>query len=112
MRVFVHTDRCELHGECMVAAPEVFDIGDDDEVVTVLNADPGEHLRTAVEEAVMAGVSGLRRRGRYGSAVILDCRSGGAAPSAAWGCCRLPKLRGSHGPISEALPRAPDKTCA
>lgn len=53
MRVIVDTNRCELHGECMVAAPEVFDIGDDDDVVTVLNAEPGEHLRSAVEEAVM-----------------------------------------------------------
>lgn len=53
MRVIVDSSRCELHGECMVAAPEVFDIRDDDEVVTVLNAEPGEHLRAAVEEAVL-----------------------------------------------------------
>lgn len=53
MRVIVDAERCELHGECMVAAPEVFTIDDDDDVVTVLDAEPGEHLRPAVEEAAM-----------------------------------------------------------
>jgi ferredoxin len=53
MRVVLDAGRCELHGECTVAAPEVFTIDDDAEVVTVVDAAPGEHLRTAVEEAVM-----------------------------------------------------------
>ncbi|MCV6981602.1 ferredoxin [Mycolicibacterium pulveris] len=53
MRVIVDTQRCELHGECMVAAPEVFTIEADDTFVTVLNPEPGQHLRSKVEEAVM-----------------------------------------------------------
>ncbi|BDB44305.1 MULTISPECIES: ferredoxin [Mycobacterium] len=53
MKIIVDNDRCELHGECVMAAPEVFDIEDDKEWVTVLDANPGEHLRSAVEEAAM-----------------------------------------------------------
>lgn len=53
MKVTLRADRCELHGECMVAAPEVFTIDDDAEVVTILDPEPGEHLRPAIEEAVM-----------------------------------------------------------
>jgi len=52
MKVIVELDRCELHGDCVLAAPEVFDIGDDDEVVSLLNDEPGEELRAKVEEAV------------------------------------------------------------
>ena len=53
MRVTVDTGRCELHGECMVAAPDVFTIDDDADVVTLLDPEPGEHLRAAVEQAAM-----------------------------------------------------------
>jgi ferredoxin len=64
MKVIVDFDRCELHGECIMAAPEVFDIDDDSEVVTVLNPEPGEHLRNSVEEAVlMCPVAAIRIEG-------------------------------------------------
>jgi ferredoxin len=53
MRVIVDSKRCELHGECEMAAPDVFAIEDDKDSVTVLNAQPGERLRSAVEEAAM-----------------------------------------------------------
>ena len=53
MKVIVDSGRCELHGECMMAAPDVFAIEDDADSVTVLNAQPDEHLRSAVEEAAM-----------------------------------------------------------
>lgn len=53
MKVKLLADKCELHGECMMAAPEVFTIDDDAEVVTILDPEPGEHLRKAVEEAAM-----------------------------------------------------------
>ena len=53
MKVIVDSGRCELHGECMMAAPDVFAIEDDKESVTVLNDQPGEHRRSAVEEAAM-----------------------------------------------------------
>ena len=52
MKVIVELVRCELHWDCVLAAPEVFDIGDDDEVVSLLNDEPGEELRAKVEEAV------------------------------------------------------------
>lgn len=38
MKVIVDNDRCELHGECTIAAPDVFEIEDDKEWVTVLDA--------------------------------------------------------------------------
>lgn len=52
MKVVVDMDLCEAHGECVVAAPEIFELGDDDEVVTVLQAEPPEDLRDKAEEAV------------------------------------------------------------
>lgn len=52
MKITVDFDHCEVHGDCVVAAPEVFDIGDDDDVVQVLNDSPGEELRSKVETAV------------------------------------------------------------
>jgi ferredoxin len=53
MKVIVDTNRCELHGECVMAAPDVFAIEDDQDSVTLLNDQPGERLRSAVEEAAM-----------------------------------------------------------
>ena len=52
MRVVVDLDVCSAHGDCVVAAPEIFDLGEDDDVVTVLLASPGEELRAKVERAV------------------------------------------------------------
>jgi ferredoxin len=54
MKVLVDATKCELHGECVMAAPDVFEIGEDDvESVTVINPEPGENLRNAVEEAAL-----------------------------------------------------------
>jgi ferredoxin len=64
MKVIVDSGRCELHGECVMAAPDVFEIGDDKESVTVLNDQPGEHQRSAVEEAaMMCPVTAIRIEG-------------------------------------------------
>jgi ferredoxin len=53
VRVVVDTGLCELHGECVLAAPAVFDIADDDDDhVTVMLPEPPETLRGALEEAV------------------------------------------------------------
>jgi ferredoxin len=61
VKVVVDFDKCELHGECVMAAPEVFDIGDDSEVVDLLDAEPGEQLRNRVEEAaLMCPVAAIR----------------------------------------------------
>jgi ferredoxin len=62
MKVLVDATKCELHGECVMAAPDVFDIGEDDvEAVTLLNPEPDEKLRNAVEEAaLMCPVAAIR----------------------------------------------------
>ena len=37
MRIIVDTDLCAAHGDCVVQAPELFDLGDEDDVVVLLN---------------------------------------------------------------------------
>ena len=51
MRVVVDLSICDLHGLCVEAAPEVFEIGDDGEL-RVLNDTPPEGVREKVDKAV------------------------------------------------------------
>jgi ferredoxin len=51
MRVIVDFDLCESNALCMAAAPEVFEVRDDD-FLYVLQDEPSEELRSKVEEAV------------------------------------------------------------
>jgi ferredoxin len=51
MRVTVDFDVCEANGLCMAAAPEVFEL-DDDDVLHVLQEAPDEGLRPKVVAAV------------------------------------------------------------
>jgi len=51
LKVVVDMDVCEGHGECVVAAPEIFELGDDDEQVTVLQENPDEDLHSKADEA-------------------------------------------------------------
>lgn len=51
MRVIVDYDVCESNALCMAAAPEVFEVRDDDNLY-VLDETPSEDLRGKVEEAV------------------------------------------------------------
>jgi len=51
MKVVVDYDLCEGNAECMKAAPEVFEVGEDDRA-KILIARPGEELRAKVEKAV------------------------------------------------------------
>ena len=51
MKVVVDQKRCDLHGLCVEAAPEVFEIGDDGEL-RVLNDAPPEVVREKVDKAV------------------------------------------------------------
>jgi ferredoxin len=51
MRVVVDYDLCESNALCMAAAPEVFEVRDDD-FLYVLQDEPPEALRAKVEEAV------------------------------------------------------------
>jgi ferredoxin len=50
MRVVVDYDLCESNALCMAAAPEVFEVRDDD-FLYVLQEEPPEDLRSKVEEA-------------------------------------------------------------
>uniref|UniRef100_UPI003D89D65D ferredoxin n=1 Tax=Gordonia sp. B7-2 TaxID=3420932 RepID=UPI003D89D65D len=52
MKISVDYDMCDGHGECVIAAPEVFDLNDDGDTVLLLNDDPGEELRPKVAAAV------------------------------------------------------------
>jgi ferredoxin len=51
VRVVVDRGRCESNALCMAAAPEVFEVRDDDQLY-VLDEEPGEELRSKVEQAV------------------------------------------------------------
>ena len=50
MKIVVDYDLCEANALCMEAAPEVFRVEEDD-TMTVLIEEPGEELRSKVEEA-------------------------------------------------------------
>ncbi|MEU6351368.1 ferredoxin [Streptomyces sp. NPDC047072] len=49
MKVVVDMNKCQDHGQCVFAAPDVFSMGDDGHLLYV--ADPDEALRDEVEEA-------------------------------------------------------------
>ena len=48
MNVVVDFGACEMHGDCVMEAPEVFDLEDDSDAVTLLNPSPPEELRRKV----------------------------------------------------------------
>jgi ferredoxin len=51
VRVVVDWDLCESNGLCMAAAPEVFQLQDDDTLL-ILQETPDESLRGKVAEAI------------------------------------------------------------
>jgi len=53
MKVIVDQLRCDAHGVCVSACPEVFALGDDDDVVTVLVEHPDESLRESLRRAAL-----------------------------------------------------------
>ena len=53
MMVTVDPDLCEANALCVAAAPEVFDLIDD-EVVDILLPEPPPEMESAVAEAVIA----------------------------------------------------------
>lgn len=60
MKIDVNFDACEMHGDCVMEAPEVFNLEDDSDVVEVLDSNPPEELRTKVEAAArMCPVSAI-----------------------------------------------------
>ncbi len=54
MKVVVDFDSCATHGDCVAAAPGIFDLGDDDEVVKVLIEEPPEEMREQAQAAADA----------------------------------------------------------
>ncbi|MFE0421745.1 ferredoxin [Streptomyces sp. NPDC058953] len=52
MKVIAHHDKCRGYGSCMLEAPAVFDLDEDENRVVVLDAEPDERLRSRTERAV------------------------------------------------------------
>jgi ferredoxin len=52
MKIVVDEDKCCSGGQCVLAAPDVFDQRDAEGAVVVLDPAPGPEQRDAVEEAV------------------------------------------------------------
>lgn len=52
MRITVDYDLCEGHGQCLMAAPDVFDLPDGSDQVVLLNPDPPPDQHDAVIRAV------------------------------------------------------------
>ena len=51
MKVEVDRDRCVASGQCVLAAPAVFDQGEDDGMVILLTAEPPPDQEGGVREA-------------------------------------------------------------
>lgn len=51
MKVIVDELRCDAHGVCVAACPEVFALDDDDDVIRVLDDQPDESLRDSLLRA-------------------------------------------------------------
>ncbi|WP_405783259.1 ferredoxin [Streptomyces sp. NBC_00859] len=51
MQITVDTEKCCAAGQCVLAAPDVFDQRDEDGIVLVLNSRPPAEQHAAVEEA-------------------------------------------------------------
>ncbi len=64
MKIHIEYGMCDGHGECVIAAPEVFDLNDDGDEVVLLDNDPAENLRGKVNAAIkLCPVAAIRREG-------------------------------------------------
>lgn len=52
MKITIDLDRCQGYVCCVVAAPEVFDVDDDNGTAVLKEETPPEHLLSKVEQAV------------------------------------------------------------
>ena len=52
LRVEANQEDCAGHGQCLLAAPTVFDVDEREHKVIVLDPEPVEELRAAVQRAV------------------------------------------------------------
>lgn len=53
MKIHIDEDKCVGGGQCVLAAPEVFDQRDDDGIVILLDEQPPADLGPAVHEAAL-----------------------------------------------------------
>lgn len=53
MHVSIDLDLCEGHGQCMDAAPDVFEVRDDGLAYLLIDGDIPESYRTQVEDAAL-----------------------------------------------------------
>lgn len=51
MKIIRDPNVCEAHGECILVAPELFDLGDDTGAVVLLNDSPGPELHDKARHA-------------------------------------------------------------
>lgn len=64
MKMILDYELCEGHGECVVAAPEIFDLDEDGEKAVLLQEEPREELRVQATEAVkVCPIAALRLEG-------------------------------------------------
>jgi ferredoxin len=54
MKVVLDELRCDAHGVCVTACPEVFALDDADDIVRILVDEPDESLRDKVQKAALA----------------------------------------------------------
>jgi ferredoxin len=54
MKVVLDELRCDAHGVCVDACPEVFALDDDEDIARVLIEEPDESLRDKLDKAVRA----------------------------------------------------------
>ncbi len=54
MKVILDELRCDAHGVCVTACPEVFALEDTDDIVRILVDEPDESLREKLQKAVLA----------------------------------------------------------
>jgi ferredoxin len=59
MKVEVDTDLCQAHGECVFAAPEIFELDDEDQIHWVENPDESL-LEKALQAAKVCPVSAIK----------------------------------------------------
>lgn len=52
MKVLFDRDVCEGHGECVVAAPDIFELDDTGDKAVLLQPEPSEELRDQAIKAV------------------------------------------------------------
>lgn len=54
MEIEIYQDRCMGVGQCAVIAPEVFDQGEQDALVVLLDASPPHELHGAIRDAALS----------------------------------------------------------